>query len=502
MKNKHSLVSLIGAAVLTAIGSQVLSSVCVQATGTGSLLSVTEEAQVVPIPDESGCYLLKSDGFYCLNSDGMLHNTPCVHVFDNFEIDGSVFDGYYYHDESGKFRAESPHMVQISNLQVSAAQVSAADGADNLSQSDTQVFDGFYMVNNLGKLSAAPQVRYLTGLTLGNVTFEGYYYFDGNGRLDTDAQVHPVSMTCNGRSFDGYYYFGGPNGALVTESMVTADGFLVDGEGRLDDLDDAGIDSLDASLNTLLAGLEGQWSVYVKDLNTDEEILINNQQIYSASLIKAFVLAATYENLDQVWADETARLNVTSDNPAVEQKIDELLWNMITISDNESFNEMVRLQTASGDFKEGAVSVNEYLEKEGYEDTTVQNTLLPSNSASEGLGGRNMTSVKDCGLLLERIYRGECVSEEASQWMLDLFLNQQVTWKIPEGLKNVAGDITVANKTGETDDNQHDMAIVYGENTTYILCVMSEGCEENTAINNIRTISRMVYQYLNLLDTE
>lgn len=494
MKNKHSLAAVIGAAVLTGIGVLASLPVCVQAMGTGSLLSVTEEAQVVPIPDESGCYLLKSDGFYCLNSDGMLHNTAGVHYFDGFEIDGSVFDGYYYHDESGKLRAESPHMAQLINL--------SAPGDQSLEGAEPQVFDGFYMVNNLGKLSAAPQVHYLTGLTLGNVAFEGFYYFDGNGRLDTDLQVHPVSMTCNGRSFDGYYYFGGPNGALVTESTVTADGFLVDAQGRLEDLTDAGIDSLEASLNTLLGGYEGQWSVYVKNLDTDEELLINNQQIYSASLIKAFVLAATYENLDQVWENETARLRVTPDNPLVEQKIDDLLWNMITVSDNESYNEMVRLQTASGDFKEGAVSINEYLEKEGYADTTVQNTLLPSNSASEGLGGRNMTSVKDCGLLLERIYRGECVSEEASQWMLELLLNQQVTWKIPEGLKSVAGDVTVANKTGETDANQHDMAIVYGENTTYILCVMSEGCEENAAIDNIRTISRMVYQYLDLMGAE
>ena len=42
------------------------------------------------------------------------------------------------------------------------------------------------MVNNLGKLSAAPQVRYIDGLTMDGTTFDGYYYFDED-RTDGDG---------------------------------------------------------------------------------------------------------------------------------------------------------------------------------------------------------------------------------------------------------------------------------------------------------------------------
>ena len=77
--------------------------------------------------------------------------------------------------------------------------------------------------------------------------------------------------------------------------------------------------------------------------------------------------------------------------------------------------------------------------------------------------------------------------------MLDLLKNQQNTSKIPEGL---GVDVPTANKTGETDEDQHDIAIVYGTKTTYILCVMSENA--SNAIANIRNISRVVYNYLNL----
>ena len=46
---------------------------------------------------------------------------------------------------------------------------------------------------------------------------------------------------------------------------------------------------------------------------------------------------------------------------------------------------------------------------------------------------------------------------------------------------------------------EHDIAIVYGAKTTYILCVMSEGWKSGgDAVQNIQNISSMVYNYLNL----
>lgn len=44
---------------------------------------------------------------------------------------------------------------------------------------------------------------------------------------------------------------------------------------------------------------------------------------------------------------------------------------------------------------------------------------------------------------------------------------------------------------------QHDMAIVYGKKTTYVICVFSSNIGEYYGINGIRNISRYVYNYLN-----
>ena len=490
MRNKNDIFQM---KILIGIFAAVLLSVYpagVLASSEVSLFSDTEESQILPIPDGSGKYLLKSDGFYCLNEDGTVETIPAVHFFDHFEIDGTVLEGYYYHDESGKFRAENPHMVYI---KTEGPQVIRRVNSEEIQEQIS--FDGYYMVNNLGKLSAAPQVRYMDNLEINKETFHGFFYFDEYGKMVTQQGIHTLEMTCNGRQFDGSYYFGGTKGELAETGGVTPEGFPYDETGYLTGMDNLGMDTLKTRLEEILTGYEGEWCVYVKDLNTHEKLEINNQPLYSASLIKVFVLAKTYADMNLVKQHQGAKMKEDPSSAAVKDKIDDLLWNMITVSDNESFNELVRLQSEKNDFLEGAVNINEYLEKEGYTETLVQHTLSPSSSPSVGLGQNNITSVRDCALLLERIYNGVCVNREASQEMLNLLLNQEVTWKIPEGLKE---GIVVANKTGETDTDQHDIAIVYGENSTYILCVMSENCpDEDMAIDYIRYISKIVYSYLN-----
>lgn len=471
-----------------AIGLAILSGgvAAVMPVSASSMLSVTDEAQIRPIGDGSEKYIMKSDGFYCLKEDGSADNTAAVHYFDHVRIDGTVLDGFYYHDESGCFQAESAHMVKITNL---SCEKPSEDGGEAVET----VFDGYYMVNNLGKLTAAPQVRYISNYTVDKTTYDGYYYFDENGRMVTEPGTHELEMTSNGQKFSGTYYFGGPNGVLVQKAGVTEDGFPVDETGKVSGLENAGIDTLKPQLESMISGYDGEWSVYVKDLETNENFVLNDTPLYSASLIKVFVMAKTYEDMDTVLEHEAVQMKTTVDDTKVQDKVNTLLWNMITVSDNESCNELGRLQSDTHDFLDGARQVNKYLKKEGYTETSYQSTLHPSASKLLTLGGHNQTTVTDCGKLLERIYRGECVSKEASEEMLDLLKNQENTSKIPEGL---GVSVPTANKTGETDEDQHDIAIVYGTKTTYILCVMSEN--DSNAINNIRSISRVVYNYLNM----
>lgn len=441
----------------------------------GVLSTIEEEGTIRRLPDGSGKFLLVSDGYYCLDVHGGLHGEEGIHYFRDFVLDGVRLDGYYYHDASGQFQEEALGVLDLSGLSLGLKEL-----------------EGCYYVGELGKLEEEAQVRYLDGLKLAGEKLEGYYYFDEWGHLDTVPGVHQVESEEFGLVFDGEYYFGGENGKLLFEEQITPDGRFVGSDGKLLNEEQTVVARMKLELEELLEGYEGTWSVYVKNLENQQEIVLNDTPVYPASVIKAFVMAKTYENLDQVL--DNAALYV-GDELAV-SRVGHLLTDMITVSDNEAFNELVRLQNPSRSFTEGCREINEWLQEQGYENTQVAFTLHPSASAVEGLSGEeNWTSVSDCGKLLDEIYRGTCVSEEASREMLGLLLNQQVTWKIPDSLPE---GVKVANKTGETSDTQHDIAIVYGPETTYILCVLSEDCpSEGEAIAHIQEISRLVYSSFN-----
>lgn len=286
----------------------------------------------------------------------------------------------------------------------------------------------------------------------------------------------------------------------MTDSAAEEDAAETESESEVTAENAASFDyeELSALIENKIEGesVSGTWSVYVKDLNAGEAISINNQSMYAASLIKLFVMMSCYENMDDIIANYCT-INHTDETTAA-SVIEDRLYTMIVFSRNESYNELVRLHSSSGSFTTGCRFVNSYISENLFADTGVYTTLHPSDSSYETTGeGTNHTTVEDCGALLEAIYNGECVSFADSMSMLDLLLQQDVTTKIPAG---VPDGIEVVNKTGDTDDESHDVAIVFGEETDYILCVMSTGVEEMGAGNAgtlIKEISTLVYEFLN-----
>ena len=74
------------------------------------------------------------------------------------------------------------------------------------------------------------------------------------------------------------------------------------------------------------------------------------------------------ENMEKIRIAEGILLKADSASQTVTDKLFRLMENMVTYSDNESFNEMVRLQTASNQFNAGARVINRYLREQGYKE--------------------------------------------------------------------------------------------------------------------------------------
>ena len=242
---------------------------------------------------------------------------------------------------------------------------------------------------------------------------------------------------------------------------------------------------LKTELTRRINSYSSKWSVYLKDLTTGNVISINERAQESASLIKLYVMGAVMQEIQ----NGNLEMNDTTKH---------LLDEMITVSDNSATNELVRYLNKDHDHKKGMKKVNAFIKAQGFEYTHEYNGL-EDTSLWYDTDTKNTTSAKDCGRLLERIYRGEFVSHLASRQMEELLLNQQVTYKIPS---TIPSESRVANKTGETSDCENDAEIVYTPKGDYILCIMScEVSSKSSAVDSLQEMSSLIYSYFMNRDT-
>lgn len=217
------------------------------------------------------------------------------------------------------------------------------------------------------------------------------------------------------------------------------------------------------------------------------------EKMQSASVIKVFIMAAVYDRM--CYPSSPDRLILA--NESYDGELRSLLEQMITVSDNDAANQLIK-RLGQGDFDAGAEVVNEFCRENGYDSTSVGRPFLAENPTDD-----NYTSAGDCRKILSDIYQGKCVGEEASKKMLDILKQQTNTSKIPSGLPQEA---VTANKTGEMPEGyglgciENDMAIIFTEKGDYILTVLSNelGGRNEEAKQVIRDISSLVWNWLGL----
>lgn len=239
-------------------------------------------------------------------------------------------------------------------------------------------------------------------------------------------------------------------------------------------------DALQNEITTRLSQYQGDWSVYLKDLSNEKTMEINEHAMESASLIKLFIAGTTYELIEKGELTET-------------DTISHALHEMITVSDNESSNVLVRsFCDESGDFQTGLDKVNDFIQRMGFTNTAQVNGIAdPSLWVADGR--INETSTADCGRLLEMIYDRELVSHFASFRFENLLNNQEVNYKIPAALPS---GTHISHKTGEVDDTENDVAIIYTPFGDYIFCIMSTNLyDTGSAVDHIHEITSLVYNW-------
>ena len=223
-----------------------------------------------------------------------------------------------------------------------------------------------------------------------------------------------------------------------------------------------------------LERLSGDTGVYVKNLVTGETFMRGeNVPVVAASVIKIPVMIEAFRaaedgelSLDEIHAlRDEERLpscgTLKAMHTGIEMTLLDLIKLMIIVSDNAATNILIR--------RVGIDKVNKTLRALGCEKTTLNRLLFDSEASRRGV--KNYITAREMGAVLEKLWRGEVVSQAASKAMMDILLDQRLNGKLPFFIDSMGIDI--AHKTGEDDGISHDVGVIYAKEPL-VCCFVGE----------------------------
>lgn len=217
-----------------------------------------------------------------------------------------------------------------------------------------------------------------------------------------------------------------------------------------------------------IENLDGKAGFYYKNLKSGFEFGVGENEEYLAASVIKFPLflhilnecekgnisleeRLVTENSEKVPSCGAINLFTSS----VEADVLTLCKLMICISDNTATNRLIR-RCSIENIKNGFLEL-------GLEKTKLNRKLFDSKAASRGI--ENKICPKEIGMLLEKLYKNEFISEEKSTFVLNVLKAQQINHKMGGKLKGVE----IAHKTGEDYMLSNDVGIVYGKEP-FIVC--------------------------------
>jgi beta-lactamase class A len=219
---------------------------------------------------------------------------------------------------------------------------------------------------------------------------------------------------------------------------------------------------LQTNIERITHSLNADWGIYIKCLETGEEIAINaDQPMDTMSVIKIPLMVEAFRQMeagrfaltDRVIVKETDMRPGTgvlrSLDPGATVTIKDLLMLMIIVSDNTATDLMYEKVGGPDAVNHGMQTLGlRTIKATGTGDTWFKALRAASSAEQFHRDGKTpfgLSSPRDIGKLLEMIERGEAVSKSASALMLDMLRRQVYSSRLP---KYVTG-FRVAHKTGD-----------------------------------------------------
>ena len=155
---------------------------------------------------------------------------------------------------------------------------------------------------------------------------------------------------------------------------------------------------------------------------------------------------------------------------------------MIILSDNTAANLMID--------RVGVDAVNRTMEERGVPGICLRRKFFQPQLAA--LGVTNTVTARGCGVLLEKMAKGELLGGEDDSRMLSILYNQRLNGKIPFFLHGVK----IAHKTGEDDGTTHDAALIQAKRP-FVLCMLSNDVDVPEYERLMQDTARELYEMYN-----
>ncbi len=252
----------------------------------------------------------------------------------------------------------------------------------------------------------------------------------------------------------------------------------------------------------ILKGFKGDAGVYVKCLTNNKTVAINADTVFpTASIVKIPILIGIMDKINKgvfeyhqqlVYRDSLAYsdFDVTANlKDTAKIELAKVMMLMLTTSDNSA---SLWLQKLSG----SGTRINELLDSAGLKYTRV-NSRTPGRENNRTQYGWGQTTPYEMATLMEKIYKGQIISDSMSKRMIRLlgrnYWDEQAISQIPP-------DVFVASKNGCVDASRSEVLLVMAKRPYIFSIFTKNNTDKSWGDNNeawvlAKKISALLWRY-------
>ncbi|AXE18092.1 serine hydrolase [Runella rosea] len=267
---------------------------------------------------------------------------------------------------------------------------------------------------------------------------------------------------------------------------------------------------LKEAIQAKLSGIEGNFGIAFKDLQSNQTLFINEKEnFHAASTMKTPVMIEVFKQAKEgkfkltdsilvknefksIVDGSTFSLDISDDSAdgmykmiGKKMTIYDLTYQMIIVSSNLATNILIDLVDA----KKANATMRDFGAKD------IQVVRGVEDSKAFQLGMNNSVTAYDLMVIFEKIARKKAIDRTSSEGMTDILFDQKFNEIIPAKLPK---EVKVAHKTGSITGVQHDSGIVFlPDGRKYVLILLSKNLKDPKAgVRTLADVSEMIYDFV------